>query len=86
MAETDLNLTPDDERQLRDAVASEADAGGAKDAFCRCWPAVKRLLTWLEGKLPPGKAKAAVALMIRLGDVIFGALNCPPQQAQGIPG
>ena len=85
MADTDLNLTPDDERQLREALEDAREAG-AKDAFCRCWPAVKGLLQWLEGKLPPGKVKEVVARMIQVGDLIFGFLNCPQQQAQGIPG
>lgn len=66
----DTRLTPDEEQDLRDAIASAPQ--GLKDDFCKCWPVVKRMLEWLHGRIPSEKLKAAIALAIKVGDLICG--------------
>ena len=67
----DTNLTPDEERQLREALAGAP--GDLKDGFCRCWPAIRKLLEWLQPRFPPaGK-------IIVIGDAIFKILGCKEQ-------
>ena len=79
----DSNLTAEEERQVRDALASAPDAGGFKDGFCRCWPAVKKMLEWLGARPLPVKVKAAIALIVKLGEIAFETLGCKPEVAPG---
>jgi hypothetical protein len=72
----DANLTADEERQLREVLAADPDAGGFKDGFCRCWPAVKNMLEWLGGRPLPGKIKAAIQFAVDVGDLVFKTLGC----------
>lgn len=65
----DATLTPDEERQLREAFAGDPRGAELKGDFCNCWPAAKRLLEWLVPRVPQ-KLKDAIALVVRLGDAI----------------
>ena len=70
----DTNLAPEEERQLRDTLVNAPK--DIKDGFCRCWPAVKKLLEWLRNQSPSAIVKAVVGLLIKIGDGIFKVLDC----------
>jgi hypothetical protein len=77
----DTNLMPEEEKQLRDALAGAPR--DLKEGFCGCWPAVKKLLEWLSGNLPSAKLKAALAFIIRLGEAIYLILDCKAKPEPG---
>ena len=64
---TDAALTPDEERQVREAIDSAPD--GLKDDFCKCWPVTKRFLQWVQPRLPK-KVQDAIDLVIRVADAV----------------
>ena len=70
----DTSLSAEDEQQLRDALAQAPD--DVKDGFCRCWPAMKKLLDWLGGRLPDGRVKKAVKFVADMGEAIYDLLDC----------
>ena len=74
----DLTLSPDDKQELGDAIDKAIAAGELKDdvkqAFCGCWPAVKRALEWIKGLPVSQKIKDAIASIVEWGDFIHGKL------------
>lgn len=76
----DTNLTAEEERQLREVVSKAPD--NLKQDFCNCWPAVKKMLEWLSGKLGSAILKYVVKLIISLGDGIYKVLGCKAAEAE----
>ena len=75
---TDLTLGPDDRQELGDAIDKAVVAGeldeNLKDAFCGCWPTVKRLLEWVQRLPVSQKIKEAIKTIIDWGDFLHGKL------------
>ena len=72
----DDTLTQAEESQLREALSGAP--GDIRDGFCRCWPAVKKLLEWLQPRFP------AAAKIVAVGEAIYAILNCgTPEQSAG---
>jgi hypothetical protein len=65
----DATLTPEEERELREALAGDAGVADLKGDFCNCWPVAKRLLERLAPRLPE-RLRKAIALVIAVCDEV----------------
>jgi hypothetical protein len=68
-------LTEDDDSALNLSAAPAAAIGDLKELFCKNWATVKAVLQFLSGQLPAW-LRPIVAIIIRIGDSIHGAI-CP---------
>lgn len=77
---TDLTLTPEDKRELGDAIHNGIAAGSLptsiRQDFCRYWPAVKKVLEWIQTLPVSKKIKDGAAEIIKWGDFIHERV-CP---------